>query len=111
MKSRPLSFLSLEGAKNLAGKLRDGTPARSEVMAMDGNGPATVTLFQCDQCQAGFLEVTIAFLAKWPSPNKKGKFEKMSKLWIVGSRAVTTAEVATLEAGSSDGDGAAQASA
>jgi hypothetical protein len=112
IKSRPLSFLSLEGAKNLVSKLGVGAPTRSDVMAMDGNGVVTVNLFQCDQCKEGYLEVTLAFHAKWPSPKNKDKFEKMSKSWIVGSRAVSRAEAAALEGDSSfDGPGFARASA
>jgi len=100
MDARLLALLSLDGVKSLVHAMQDRAPAKGDVPGFDGAGPTTVHIYECPVCGAGYVEATLNFLARWPTPNKKDKYDKMSKSWTVSSRAVAKSDIELLERGS-----------
>lgn len=95
MAERQLTFVSLESAAKFAKEVRGGALPSSldgELVESRPTG-STVTVFQCDRCKTGYVDVHFEFLAKWPSPRKKGKFEKSRTRWLIASAPVTAEQI------------------
>jgi hypothetical protein len=95
MESRRLAFASLDNASNFAKEVKGGSLPSSleyDLVAAE-HGGSSVAVFQCGTCKAGYVDVRLEFLAKWPVPNKKDKYEKTRKRWLVASISVDGEEI------------------
>jgi hypothetical protein len=106
MASRQVSTLSVESAAKLKNAIKDSTWAEEDIARLGGDGPARLSIFQCNTCKMGYLEVKVTFRAKWPdrelfssqlTSDKKPKYKKTSKNWLAASTSVSNSQIDAIE--------------
>lgn len=91
MESYFLSSLSFKGLKRVAQTLQDQEIVQIEKIFSDASLKGTCcrpSLYACENCGRGFLDLWATFSGKWEDPKNKNKTKELEEEWVLGSMAL-----------------------
>lgn len=88
MKTAAMPLATFSMLQDFVQAVEQGQPPDGWMNALptDKGESGKLTVFSCPRCEAGFLEVTATFSARYATAGKENKVEKLSKSWTASSK-------------------------
>jgi hypothetical protein len=94
-----LSFSAITEVSNGLSSRNTAATAAALVPVCEGEEEASLKLFRCPHCRAGYAEIKIIFCARWPRKKNPRQSERMKTTWLAVSEALLAADVDRLAKG------------